>query len=250
MKSFVLLALVILPALSRAELNFNPVYYPVTDENWAPYWITSENKVTGILHEIMLELDKRLPYNLVPTSLLSPKRSQLSFIEGIVQLECCVSRTWREKYVDNEASLWSDTVLVSEDILIFPKGMSFSYQQPSDLKDKRIVTILGYSYVGQQYFTRSDSPNHISLLHKLALMRADAGIIDHYELNYLIQNDFEARKTMRNIDKGPIINNPELKIRVHISRPEILEPINRTLSGMRNEGVIQEIINQYTAHHH
>jgi len=236
-----------LSTLGRAESTLDPVYYPLTDENWVPYWIISDHEVTGILSEFMQELNQRLPYDLLPKTHLPPKRSQLSFIKGEVQLECCVSVKWRKKKEDAQVSLWSDTVLETEDILIFPKKMRFSYLQPSDLKDKEVATILGYSYAGEKYFTRSDSPNHISLVKKVALKRADVGIIDHNELNYLIKHNPEIRESMREIEKGPVISQPKLKIRIHKSRPEILNPINKALSEMHNDGVIKEIIKRHTS---
>ena len=72
------------------------VRYAVTDVSWEPYWIMDGSKASGILHEITLELDKRLSVKLLPSKLLSVKRSKKAFDEGLVQIECCVNIAWRK----------------------------------------------------------------------------------------------------------------------------------------------------------
>lgn len=69
--------------------------YAVTDESWAPYWIVEDQRVSGIFHELMLALDERLPEHLQASHPLPPLRTQKLFREGQVQIECCVSKSWR-----------------------------------------------------------------------------------------------------------------------------------------------------------
>ena len=219
------------------------VRYALTDVSWEPYWIMDGSEASGILHDITLELDKRLSVQLVPSKLMSVKRSKKAFNEGIIEIECCVNIAWRK---DNaEASLWSDTILVVEEILVFPLGKSFKYENINDLKDRKISTIRGYGYVGDHLFKRSDSVSNISQIRKLALARAEAGIIDRAELSYIKKHISELAEQWHAIELGPVINRSELKVRIHHSREDLLKPINLAINDMKQKGIIKKTVNRY-----
>ncbi len=219
------------------------VRYAVTDVSWEPYWIMDGSKASGILHEITLELDKRLSVKLLPSKLLSVKRSKKAFDEGLVQIECCVNIAWRKE--QPAASVWSDTVLVVEEILVFPLGKAFNFESIKDLKGRKISTIRGYGYVGDHLFTRSDSVSNVSQIRKLALVRAEAGIIDKAELSYIKKHIPELKAQWSAIELGPVINRSELKVRIHHSREDLLQPINLAINEMKQKGIIKEIVNRY-----
>ena len=219
------------------------VHYAVTDVSWEPYWIMDGSQASGILHEITLELDKRLSVKLLPSKLLSVKRSKKAFNEGLLQIECCVNIAWRKEKAGT--SVWSDTVLVVEEILVFPLGKAFKFENIEDLKGRKISTIRGYGYVGDHLFTRSDSVSNISQIRKLALARAEAGIIDKAELSYIKKHIPELETQWRAIELGPVINRSELKVRIHHSREDLLQPINLAINEMKQKGIIKEIVNRY-----
>ena len=219
------------------------VHYAVTDVSWEPYWIMDGSKASGILHDITLELDKRLSVKLLPSKLLSVKRSKKAFNEGLVQIECCVNIAWRKE--EAGTSVWSDTVLVVEEILVFPMGKTFKFENINDLKGRKISTIRGYGYVGDHLFNRSDSVSNISQIRKLALARAEAGIIDRAELAYIKKHIPELERQWSAIELGPVINRSELKVRIHHSREDLLQPINFAINDMKQEGIIKEIVNRY-----
>ncbi len=97
----------------------------VTDESWVSYWIVDEQRVSGILHEFMLALDERLPEELQASHPLSPLRTQKLFREGQVQIECCVSQSWRSDGDQGAVSLWAVPMLATEEMLIFAPGRHF-----------------------------------------------------------------------------------------------------------------------------
>lgn len=225
--------------------DHQPATYLVTEESWAPYWIVKGKEVGGILSEVMIELNARLPNEITPIQPLPVKRAKIAFLKGTIQLECCVNPAWRDSKEDSEVSLWSDTVINAQEILIFPKGKRFVFEALKDLKGKQLATILGYGYVGDEFFERYDVLKNTSLLKMVAANRVDGSIIDHLEYRYAISSYQELVGAADNIDLGPVINESELKIRVHRSRADLLAPLNQAITDMKMEGVIDRIVKKY-----
>jgi len=239
-----LLALIVftaVPLISLAE----SARYSVTDRNWSPYWIVAPDRVSGILNDIMVELDQRLDIAITANRQLPVRRTKMKFKSGEIQIECCVSEAWRDSPEQVEVSLWTDVVMTVEEVLIFPPGQPFEFNQFSDLKGKLISTVMGYGYEGSEFFERSDSMNNISQIQKVALARCEAGIIDRVELAYTLKHSQELKDKKVEFEIGPVINRSALKMRIHRSRPELVAPINAVISKMKLDGTIQDIIDRY-----
>ena len=80
-KQFVLFALLVSSSVSSFS---EPAKYSITDESWSPYWIIRSKKVSGILNDIMLQLDQHIAASLIPDQPFPPKRAQMRFKEGDV----------------------------------------------------------------------------------------------------------------------------------------------------------------------
>jgi len=223
-----------------------PVVYAVTSVNWEPYWLISEQKIGGILNDVMTELDRRIPHFLFASPDFPVKRSRLTFHNGGTIIECCINQDWREPYDSGGKTLWSDTVLMTEELLVFPKGGSFPVTRLEDLKGKSIATILGYGYLGNDHFIRHDAMDNIAQLSMVAKKRTDAAIMDNYEYQYMLRNSSEVQNIADKIETGPVINRTELKMRIHSSRPDLVAPINSAISKMKTDGTIKKIIFSYT----
>ncbi|WP_019612856.1 substrate-binding periplasmic protein [Psychromonas ossibalaenae] len=241
-RQFVLFSLLLSLSLSSFSQSAK---YSITDESWSPYWIVHSKNVSGILNDIMLQLDQRTASSLTADQPCPPKRAQKRFKEGDTQIECCVNEAWRASEEQVNVSLWTDTLMTVEEVLIFPVGKSFEFNKLEDLQDKLISTVRGYGYVGSEFFIRSDSSDNISQIQKVALERADAGIIDRAALYYALKNSKVLKERYAEIEIGPVINRSDLKIRIHNSRPELLESINMAVRKMKQDGTIEKIIDSY-----
>jgi len=220
--------------------------YAVTSESWEPYWIVRGSAVSGILSDVMQALQAHVDEPLLPDRPLPPLRAQKQFLQAKVQLECCVSMAWRASPEQAEVSLWSDTVLEAEEVLVFPVGRAFPFGQLQDLRGHTIATVRGYGYIGSEYFIRSDSPDSKSQLLRLAQGRAEAAIIDRVELAYLLREHAELKGVAGRIESGPVINRSALRIRVHRSRADLLEPLNAAIATLRKDGTLTGIVERYT----
>ena len=220
--------------------------YAVTSESWEPYWIVRDSAVSGILSDVMQALQMYMGEPLLADRPLPPLRAQKQFRQGQVQLECCVSKAWRASPEQAEVSLWSDTVLEAEEVLVFPVGRAFAFGQLQDLQGHTIATVRGYGYIGSEYFTRSDSPDSKSQLLRLAQGRAEAAIIDRLELAYLLREHPELSGLSGRIELGPVINRSALRIRVHRSREDLLVRLNAAIARVRQDGMLTGIVERYT----
>lgn len=239
--SRVVLLLLALPLTLQAST----LRYAVTNESWEPYWIIRDGQASGILSDVMQALDAQMDETLEAESPQPPLRAQKHFRDALVQLECCVNIDWRTDPEQVKVSLWSDPILSAEEVLIFPQGRPFAFAKLQDLKGRTISTVRGYGYAGSQYFTRVDSPNSIAQLNSVALGRAEAGIIDRLELAYLLSHPELAGQAAR-IEQGPVVNRSELRMRLHSSRAELLEPLNAAIARLRGDGTLEKIVRRYT----
>ncbi|VXC14624.1 ABC-type amino acid transport substrate-binding protein [Pseudomonas sp. 9AZ] len=220
--------------------------YAVTNESWEPYWIFRDGQVSGILSDVMQALDTQLEVTLEADTPQPPLRAQKYFREGLVQLECCVDIEWRKDPEQVKVSLWSDPLMSAEEVIIFPPGRQFSFSKLQDLQGRTISTVRGYGYAGSQYFARVDSPNSTAQLNSVALGRAEAGIIDRLELTYLLASHPEIGGRAVKIERGPVVNRSELRIRLHSSRADMLQPLNAAIARIRADGTLSKIVQRYT----
>lgn len=222
------------------------ILHVITEQNWEPYWIMSPESSAGILNDFMLELNPRLPYEVTNSERYSVNRSRQAFTAGEVVMECCLNRVWRNPIDSTGTTLWSDTVLKTEEVIVYPRHRSFPVNGPEDLQGKTISTILGYGYIWSDQFIRIDSVNNLTQIKMVAKGRADGAIIDRLELKYLLKHYPEIQAIKHLIEIGPVINQTDLKIRVHSSHPELIEPINEAIREIKGAGLLDEITARYT----
>lgn len=234
-------ALLLVPG-ARAET----LTYAVTDESWAPYWIVDGARVSGILHDFMLALDQRLPEQLQASHPLPPLRTQKLFREGHLQIECCVSKSWRSDRGQMEVSLWTVPVLQAEEMLIFAPGRRFPYQSLEDLRGRSIATVRGYGYAGSEYFQRNDGADARALIYLVAQGRSEAGILDRLEWRYLQhQNSQSQASRWEEVEEGPTINRSQLRLRLHRDQADRLEAFNAAIRALQADGTLARIVANY-----
>ncbi|MGG2399633.1 substrate-binding periplasmic protein [Pseudomonas sp. SH1-B] len=224
--------------------------YAVTDESWAPYWIVEDGRVSGILHDFMIALDERLPDELRASRPLPPLRTQKLFREGRLQIECCVSMSWRSAVEQTDASLWSVPVLEAEEMLIFAPGKSFPYQGLESLSGRSIATVRGYGYVGSEYFQRNDGADAHALVYRVAQGHSEAGILDRLEWRYLKRRDKQLQAPNWQVEEGAVIHRSELRLRLHRQYAGRLEAINSAIRTMQMDGTIAHIVAEYAPQAH
>ena len=221
------------------------VEYSVPRVNWEPYWIISDQNVSGVFSDLMKELDRRLDYNLKASVPLPVKRANWKFDNGGTVIECCINIAWRDVLDSEGTTLWTETVLDTAEVLVFPIGQGFPASHISDLEGKSIATILGYGYLGGDKFIRHDSQDNIAQFREVARGLIDAAIIDQYELRYMLKHEPRVQSIAGKFELGPTISQSALKMRIHSSRPELLSPVNRAIKEMKSDGTVRRLLKKY-----
>ena len=238
-------SLLLVPSVRAATLT-----YGVTDESWAPYWIVEQQHVSGIFHDFMLALDERLPEQLQASPPLPPLRTQKLFREGVLQIECCVSRHWRDDGVQGEVSLWTIPVLEAEEMLIFAPGRRFPYQRLEDLRGRSIATVRGYGYVGSEFFQRNDGADVQALIYLVAQGRSEAGILDRLEWRYLHHEHTQLQVSGGRVQEGPTIHRSPLRLRLHRLQASRLAAFNAAIRSVQADGTLARIVARYAPQAH
>lgn len=235
----------VLLGLCPTLLLADTLTYAVTDESWTPYWIVEDGRVEGILQDVMQALHERMPVQLEASHPLPPLRAQKLFREGLLQLECCVNQAWRSSPEQAEVSLWSIPVLEAHEMLLFPPGRAFDYRRLEDLRGHSIATVRGYGYAGSEYFQRNDGADALALVYSVAQGRSEAGIIDRLEWHYLRRTRGQFDSPRWQVEEGPVINQSELRIRLHRDQAQWLDALNAAITGLHQDGSIRRILARY-----
>jgi len=236
---------ILLLLISNYVYGNGPVYYSIPAISWGPYWLISDQNISGILSDVMKDLDRRLPYSFLASQRLPIKRAKFKFTQGGSVIECCVNIAWREPIDSGGTTLWTDSVMVTEEVIIFPIGQSFPVTSVADLKGKTVATILGYGYSGYDKFIRHDVQNNIAQLRRLVSGKSDAAIIDRFEFLYVLNHEPKVQAITDKFELGPVIGQSTLKMRIHSTRPDLLAPVNRVIKEMKVDGTIKKIVNSY-----
>lgn len=176
---------------------------------------------------------------------LPVKRVQLMFARGEIQIECCINKSWRPERDQQGRTLWTEPVMTTYEVLAFPAGQEFEAASTADLAGKQVATILGYGYANDALFARNDVLNNIAQLKLVAFGRVAAGIFDENELRYILNKVPEAKALADEISLGPRIGSSKLRMRVHSSREDLLEPLNRLIEQVRRDGTLETIRARY-----
>jgi polar amino acid transport system substrate-binding protein len=163
------------------------------------------------------------------------------------------SRSWTE---DPDKYLWTDSVLISRDVIIFRKN---EFHNVNSLKEiykgevKSIGTILGYNYPTLQplfssgKIQREDIISTPSLLKVLQLGRVDAVVTNKFVAEWIINNDITWSLSYDMFRFGPTVAEAEYRYRFikDDNWLPFISKFNDELAKMKKNGELQNIFDNY-----
>ena len=210
--------------------------------DFPPMMIKHSN--SGIYKEIFAELTKRTgdTYTILYSS---AARINEQFIKGDVDIEPGIAPIWRAH--TSVPGVFSESFKKSEVILLFAPGNAFAYTGVNDLIGKEIGAVRGYHYSGfgdlisTGKIKRVDSVSEEHLIKFLGAGRIGVILIEKsVALFHMSQN-----MALRNLQPGSVYESADIAMRVHPSKKHILTSMNKALSNMKRQGVIDEIYLKY-----
>jgi len=222
------------PTLSASDVLSVPYY----DHSRPPLVISTESH-TGIYTELFTAVLKHagIDYELHP---VPPLRKRAMFEDGEMAVSCCSNPAWRNREQEIAVQLFSLPIYESADHFIFKRAQPFTIQTPSDLKNRVVGTVRGFTYPGSEFFgTDVKVQTEEVLLEMLHLGRVDLAIVNKDVAAYYI------KKNGLDLVIGPVHDKHTLHIRVHRSYDFLLPKINDAISHVITSGQRDTIIRRH-----
>lgn len=214
---------------------------------WPPYLIKEANgKIHGIMMDVMKAIASKHGFSVKITP-LPEKRAIRSMVRGDID-----AYTKAKQWVKNpNAYLWTDPVVDSTDVLIFPKDRPVDFETPDDLKGKTVGTILGYRYpLLEPYFadgriTRDDVKKDSLMLSKLLRGRDDAAIINKFVAHWVIRQNPEFKGKFAFSEKSLGTAGCGFMFTAKQNWGPFIELFNNALATMKEDGRLEAIVQKY-----
>ncbi|NVJ99696.1 MAG: transporter substrate-binding domain-containing protein [Alphaproteobacteria bacterium] len=164
-------------------------------------------------------------------------RKRSAFVAADIVLDCCMSPVWRKRPDEEAVQLFSDAFYESPEHYVFARDASWNLD--TDAASLRFAKVRGFSYqLNHDFGTTIDAADIEAVLDMVAQGEADVGIIN--------RQDFERRMRLkpRALALGPVHFVADLRVRIHNSRADLVEPINAAIAKLRNAGRIAEILHE------
>ncbi len=216
---------------------------------WPPYLIVDSASGQligrGILMEIINEIVGQSKYTLKIVAY--PEKRDVSLLDkGLIDF-----RIDGKKWVDHPDSYyWSDTIIESEDVLIFRSDRQIHFEQLHDLVSLKIITHLVYTYptldhfFRQALFFRLDAPNHLSMLNKLKHARGDAVIMNKNVALWIIRENKQFSITEFSFSNPVDATGVALLFKDKKWLP-FIQFFNRRLAEIKLSGALSKILKKY-----
>ncbi len=241
-----LLFVFLIPAASSTPEN-KQIVVGFNNVAWPPYLIAESNgKMHGILIDVMKAIASKHGFS-IKIKPLPEKRA----LRGIASGDIDTYAKAKEWVADPEAYLWTDPIVESTDLLIFPKGHPVKFQTADDLKGKRIGTILGYRYpLLEPHFAdgrieRDDVKKDSLMLRKLLRNRDDAAVINKLVAFWVMRQNPELKGKF-DFSENPV-GRAGCRFMFATGRDwtSFIETFNKELALMKSDGRLDSILQKY-----
>ena len=233
--------------LERSAYPRKEIIIGFNNVSWPPYLIKENNgKIHGIMIDVMKEIAQKHGFS-VKIAPLPEKRA----IRGIAGGEIDAYSKAKEWVDDPNAYLWTDPVLDSTDVLIFPKDRPVKFATPEDLNGKKIGAILGYRYpLLEPYFAdgrikRDDVKKDSLMLRKLLKGRDDAAIINKLVAFWVIRQNPELKGQFAFSEKAVGKAGCRFMFSSKGDWQPFIQLFNRELADMKADGRLDAIVRKY-----
>jgi polar amino acid transport system substrate-binding protein len=213
-----------------------------------PYYIEgSEEQGNGILMDVLRAvtgpLDRTVTFMRLPD-----KRGWFMLAHGGVDVYA-TAKDWIE---NPDRFLWTDPFMDNDDVLVYRAGSPQIYSGPESLYGKTVACIRGFVYpalegqFGPGRITRIDATSPEAMLELLVRGRADAVLVNHTEIRWILRTNKALEPHRFRIDPKPV---GRALFRFLFPKDRGWEPMvdqfNRRLRSMRKDGSLKAILDRY-----
>jgi len=213
-----------------------------------PYYIAdSKDQNNGILMDVLRAVTR--PLNRTVTFRRLPDKRGWDMLEhGGVDLYAS-AREWVD---DPDRFLWTNPLMTNEDVLVYRVGSPLIYSGAESLFGKTVACIKGFVYpalqahFGPGAIERIDTTSPEAMLELLTLGRADAALVNHTEIRWILRTQNDLKRHRFRIDPHPV---DRAFYRFLFPKGRGWKPMvgqfNRRLQTMREDGSLKAILGRY-----
>ncbi|MCG8570467.1 MAG: transporter substrate-binding domain-containing protein [Spirochaetes bacterium] len=239
MKKFILLAIILViqftylfPITLKVGLH--------TPDRRPFFWVDGQGKDKGIYIDFLKRLGEDLNID-IEFVYLPQARLIVYFSEGKIDIEPGIAPSWRPSKAAQDISLYTESFISLDDVLIFPHEKSiqniFSMDDLVKLKGLKVGQVRGF-YV-PDYLEVDFIENELSIAFMVANKRIDAGF-----MNELVALYYKEEKILSYDISRPFAST-EVSIRLHKNQKKWLNPMNQFILRIKKDGALQKIISKY-----
>jgi len=225
----------------------NRIVLAVPTQDWPPYIIAGQDRAAGIAIDVFRQISQTNGYDLL-IQRCSKKRAFVLLAQGQVDA-WLTAREWNE---NPEQYLWSDPIMVSEDVLVTRQDSSVVFTSIEDLFGKTIGTLKYYVYPQlEPYFAsgaikRMDARGDRAMLEMVHLRRTDAAIINRWVALWKMKKHADLNSADFTLSKQ-VVGSAEYCVMFSPDRnwEPFIAVFNAGLDKMKQTGRFDEIISKY-----
>jgi len=242
--SALILALTPLVSQSASGQDQKVFRFNISPNGYPPYLIVGQSVPSGIMWDVVSIISRRLGYSVVPER-IPRKRVDQMLIEGHID-----GTPRAREWTDNpEQFVFTDPVVMIEEVFFSPKNSEFKFETLEDLNSKTIVTHLGYLYPRlEPYFSERkirrfdisrDRDMFTFVLHG---DRFDAAVADRLVGRWILRNE-GLREEFRISSKG--ISEYGFRLMLRPDWQSFANQFNTELARMKENGELDAILANY-----
>ncbi|MEZ7195887.1 substrate-binding periplasmic protein [Pseudodesulfovibrio karagichevae] len=220
----------------------------MTNEDWPPYQMSDPAaKGDGVIVDVLREIATPLGLTLRVREL--PERRGRDMLEH-GELDICLSA--REWVDDPDRFLWTDPVMLNEDVLLFRADSTLRYVSPASLRGLRVAAMADFVYPALEpafregAITRIDCGSPYSMLEMLDRERVDAALVNRSETLWLFRNHPELHPERFRMAATPF-DSAWYRFLLPKGRgwENYIDRINQRIRAMKRDGALNAILDRY-----
>jgi polar amino acid transport system substrate-binding protein len=220
----------------------------MTNEDWPPFQISDPAfKGKGVIVDVLTEIATPLGLPL-KVQVLPERRGWDMLDHGELDI-FLTAREWTE---DPDRYLWTDPLMLNEDVLLFRADSTLRYVSPASLQGRCVAAMEDFVYPALEpsfregKIKRIDCGSPYNMLEMLDLGRVDAALVNRSETLWLFRNHPELHPERFRMDKTPF---DSAWYRFLLPRGQGWEAyiglFNKRIKAMKRDGTLNAILDRY-----
>lgn len=222
----------------------------------APYFMKATDNLPergiyiDVLHEIAAQTGLSFQFKYYPQA-----RLRAYMKHGILDVEPGIDPLWRTAEGEESASVYSDVILNSDEVMVYNPKEFMLPPDLDDFKSLQLCTLLGFNFFYKD--KDKDAERGLYAEHNLDTSVVNPNVVRENQLLKLVElgrcdyaifpiDVIRKKVKLHGLEMTKPVATYQLRIRLHRDRILYLEAINNAIANMKKTGKLQAIIDSYS----